>query len=69
MKETTMKVRMDYESCMGDRNCNDLCPEVFQYDEEKLVSHVLVDEVPKHLEDVVRQAAAECAGEAIIIEE
>ena len=64
-----MKVKIDYESCMGDRNCNDLCPEVFQYDEEELVSHILVDEVPKHLEGVVRQAAAECAGEAIIIEE
>ena len=64
-----MKVKIDYESCMGDRNCNDLCPEVFQYDEEKLVSHVLVDKVPTYLEDVVRQAAAECAGEAIIIEE
>jgi ferredoxin len=64
-----MRVKIDYESCMGDRNCNDLCPEVFQYDEEKLVSHVLVDKVPTHLEDVVRQAAAECAGEAIIIEE
>mgnify|MGYP000694678875 FL=1 len=64
-----MKVSIDYDLCMGDRNCNDLCPEVFQYDEEKLVSHVLIDEVPTHLEDVVRQAAAECAGEAIIIAE
>jgi ferredoxin len=54
---------------MGDRNCNDLCPEVFQYDEDELVSRVLVDEIPKHLEAVVRQAAAECAEHAIIIEE
>ncbi|MGB9500115.1 MAG: ferredoxin [Dissulfuribacterales bacterium] len=21
------------KSCMGDRNCNELCPEVFEYDE------------------------------------
>ena len=47
-----MKVKIDYDLCMGDRNCNDLCPEVFQYDEEKLVSHVLVDEVvhQRHVE-------------------
>ena len=63
-----MRVKIDKELCMGDRNCNDLCPEVFKYDEDKLVSYTLVDEVPKHLEDVVRQAAAECAGDAIIIE-
>ena len=40
--------------CMGDRNCNNLCPEVFEYDEDKLLSVVKHDEIPKHLEDVVR---------------
>jgi ferredoxin len=48
-KEDGMKVRIDYDLCMGDKNCNKVCPEVFQYDEDQLVSHVLVDEVPKHL--------------------
>ena len=51
-----MKVRIDYELCMGDRNCNKVCPEVFQYDEDQLVSNVLVDEVPPHLEALVRKA-------------
>ncbi|MBC7360411.1 MAG: ferredoxin [Desulfacinum sp.] len=64
-----MKVRIDYDLCMGDRNCNTVCPEVFQYDEDKLVSRVLVDTVPAHLEAKVRQAAEECAPGAIIIEE
>ena len=64
-----MKVRIDYELCMGDQNCNKVCPEVFQYDEDQLVSHVLVEEVPPHLETLVRKAAEECAPEAIIIEE
>lgn len=64
-----MKVRIDYELCMGDRNCNKVCPEVFAYDEDQLISQVLVDEVPKHLEESVRKAARECAPEAIIIEE
>ncbi len=64
-----MKVWIDYELCMGDKNCNKVCPEVFQYDEDQLISRVLVDKVPEHLEDKVRRAAKECAPEAIKIEE
>ena len=64
-----MKVKIDYDVCMGDRNCNTVCPEVFQYDEDQLISRVLVDEVPKHLEELVRRAAKECVPGAIIIEE
>ncbi len=64
-----MKVRIDYDLCMGDRNCNKVCPEVFQYDEDKMVSNVIVDEVPAGLEEKVRKAARECVPEAIIIEE
>ncbi len=63
-----MKVTITNQ-CMGDRNCNDLCSEVFEYDEDKLLSIVKMDPIPKHLEDVVRKAAAECGAEAIIIEE
>ena len=64
-----MKVKIDYDLCMGDRNCCKVCPEVFEYDEEDILSRVLTEEVPKHLEDRVRQAAEECAPGAIIIEE
>lgn len=64
-----MKVKIDYDLCMGDRNCNKVCPEVFAYDQDKLISLVLVDVVPAQLEDVVRQAARECAPGAIIVEE
>ena len=63
-----MKVTIT-DQCMGDRNCNELCSEIFEYDEDKLLSIVKMDEIPKHLEDVVRQAAKECGAEAIIIEE
>jgi ferredoxin len=55
--------------CMGDRNCNKLCPEVFQYDEEKLLSVVQFEVIPEKYEDAVRRAAAECGAEAITIEE
>jgi ferredoxin len=64
-----MKVQIDYDLCMGDRNCNKVCPEVFEYDEDQLVSRVLVDEVPTHLEDLVRKAAEECVPGAITVVE
>lgn len=64
-----MKVKIDYDVCMGDRNCSKVCPEVFEYDEDQLISRVKVDIVPKHLEAAVRKAAEECAPGAIIIEE
>lgn len=57
------------KQCMGDRNCNKLCPEVFEYDEDQLLSIVKYDEIPAHLEAIVRQAAAECGADAITIEE
>ena len=41
-----MKASVEKGTCMGDRNCNILCPEVFQYDEDELMSMVLVDEIP-----------------------
>ena len=64
-----MKVKIDYDLCMGDRNCNKVCPDVFQYDEDQLLSTVLVDVVPAHLEDAAPKAARECAPGAIIVEE
>jgi len=63
-----MKVTIT-KQCMGDRNCNDLCPEIFEYDEDQLKSTVKMDEIPEHFKEVVRQAADECGADAIIIEE
>ena len=64
-----MKAKIDYELCMGDKNCNKVCPEVFQYDEDQLVSRVLMDEIPEKYRELVRKAARECAPGAIIVEE
>jgi ferredoxin len=63
-----MKVKVT-ENCMGDRRCNDLCPQVFEYDEDELKSMVKLDAIPEQYQEVVRQAAAECGAQAIIIEE
>ncbi len=54
---------------MGDRNCNELCSEVFEYDEDQLLSTVKLDPIPEHLKDIVKRAASECGAEAIIIKE
>ena len=48
-----MKVTVT-ENCMGDRHCNNLCPEVFEYDEDELKSIVKMDPIPEHLEAIVR---------------
>ena len=68
-EDAEMRVKIDYDLCMGDRNCNKLCPEVFDYDEDQMQAKIIVDEVPEHLQDRVRQAAAECAPGAIMVEE
>ncbi len=63
-----MKVTITKE-CMGDRNCNELCPEIFKYDEDQLISTIKMDEIPEHLKEIVRKAADECGADAIEIEE
>ena len=63
-----MRVRIT-EQCMGDRNCNKLCPEVFEYDEDQLLSIVKFDEIPEQYKEIVRRAAEECGADAIEIEE
>jgi len=63
-----MKVTVTTQ-CMGDRNCNNICPEVFAYDEDQLKSTIKVKKIPDHLKDLVRRAARECGAEAITIEE
>lgn len=63
-----MRVRIDYDLCMGDGNCRKVCPEVFGYDDDKLRGVVLKADVPTALEAKVRQAAEECAPGAIALE-
>ena len=61
-----MRVRVN-KQCMGDRNCNVLCAEVFEYDEDELMSIVKMDPIPEHLEEIVQRAVDECGAEAIEI--
>ncbi|MBW1820201.1 MAG: ferredoxin [Deltaproteobacteria bacterium] len=61
-----MKVTITSQ-CMGDRNCNDLCPEVFEYNEDELKSTIKFDEIPDQHKEACRKAAAECGANAIEI--
>jgi ferredoxin len=61
-----MKVRVDKESCVGDETCVEVCPEVFEMQGDVAVAKI--ENVPKNLEEKVKEAAKNCPVEAIIIE-
>lgn len=77
-----MRVWIDQDLCTGDGLCEEICPQVFVLLEDGLAyvregEHVLSEPggadstaaVPAELEDSVREAAEECPGECIFIEE
>ncbi|MCP4632104.1 MAG: ferredoxin [candidate division Zixibacteria bacterium] len=63
-----MKVKIDRELCSSDGICADLCPEVFEMDDED-IAKVIVDEVPADSEDCVRDAIDSCPEDCIEIVE
>lgn len=67
-KGEDMKVRIDYDLCMGDGNCHKVCPEVFDYDDDQMIGIVREETVPAEHEESVKRAADECAPGAIVLE-
>ena len=70
-----MRVWIEQDYCTGDALCADLCPDVFEMGDDGL-AHIkgqsagFEDRVPsvlvsEDLEDIVRDAEAQCAGECI----
>ena len=59
-----MKVTVDHELCQGHARCWEICPEVFQLDEEGL-GYVPDPDVPPELEKRVRDAVVNCPERAI----
>jgi ferredoxin len=70
-EEGGMKVRVDEDLCIGDETCVEICPEIFEMNEEGLAVTKIGDAeaVPESLEAACREAAESCPAEAIIIEE
>lgn len=59
-----MKVQVDQDLCISCGSCIDICPEVFDWnDEEK--ARLIVDEVPSELENDALEALRGCPTEAI----
>lgn len=61
-----MRVHVDADRCVGHGRCYEICPEVFDEDEEGHAS-ARPGSVPPALEDPVRRAEANCPEHAILV--
>jgi ferredoxin len=59
-----VKASVDPDLCQGHARCWEICPEVFQLDEEGH-GYVTTPDVPAELEDRAREAANNCPERAI----
>ena len=62
-----MKASVDKDLCIGCGLCAEICPAVFQMDDDQAVAKL--ETVPPEAEDACRDAAQQCPVEAIKIEE
>ena len=62
-----MRVSVDPDKCQGHTACAMAAPDVFGLDDEDGHSHVLLPEVPAHLEAAVRTAHLNCPERAVLL--
>lgn len=62
-----MKACIDRDACIGCELCANICPEVFQMDDES-IAIVIVDVIPSEVEDTAKEAEESCPTDAITIE-
>jgi len=63
-----MKAKVDKDLCAGRGVCTQVCPEVFDTDEND-IAVVKLDPVPPQHEEACRDAADQCPSDAIEIED
>jgi ferredoxin len=68
MGENRMKVRVDATLCNGCGPCVDICPEVFEFNQDG-IAVVKIKQIPVGSEEACQEAADSCPTEAIAIEE
>ena len=61
-----MKVRVDADLCIGCETCVDICPEIFEMNDDIAITKT--DSVPADLQGSCREAEDACAVDAIIID-
>ena len=59
-----MRLIVDQELCISCGACIDVCPEVFDWNEDDK-AHSIVDEVPATVEDQANEALESCPTDAI----
>jgi ferredoxin len=60
-----MNVRIDADLCTGCALCTDSMPEVFRMGND--IAEVINSKVPPEMEKTVKDTAADCPAEAIIV--
>ncbi len=63
-----MKACVDRDACIGCELCVNICPEVFEMDDES-IAVVICDVIPSDVEESAREAEESCPTDAITIEE
>ncbi|MEW6662032.1 MAG: ferredoxin [Bacillota bacterium] len=59
-----MKVAVDPDLCIACGACIDICPEVYDWNDEG-IAHSIVEEVPSDAEESAREALESCPTDAI----
>ena len=62
-----MKVEIDQLRCGTVGICVKICPEVFRFQEGSKKAIVILDPIPKALQERCLKAAKECPNDAVII--
>lgn len=63
-----MKVKIDIERCVGDRICEETCPDIFKVNDETDKSEVIKTDYDKEDEECILEAVENCPTDAINIE-
>ena len=69
-----MKTRIIREDCIACGNCNAICPDIYDYDEDGIAyclidDNTMVEEVPEKYRSLVLEAKDKCPTEAVYVEE
>ena len=69
-----MKTRIIRKDCIACGNCNAICPDIYDYDEDGIAycvidDNTMVEEVPEKYRSLVLEAKDNCPTEAVYVEE